>query len=358
MFPLLICGLTLTATIQAYEARLAVIDGTVEMRSSADAEWVSATSGSALPEGGEVRTASQSTAQLTFTSGQKSAIDIRPDSYVRIESVEPARVHIHSGKIFSLIKYVQPGSSFVIVTPTAIASARGTGGEHGIEDLIVRDGTFTVETPSGQIREVAEGFGVEFKDDGFGESFEAPESAEWSGFAEAAAASLDAEQRVVDRDVKSEGGEGGGPGGPGGPGRPGGPLDPSGDKGGEGADFAPGMREPLPQKELEQVRSMDTETIGVDADVMVHESEAMAEPMPEAPKNAAGVFEEFEDIVEDLDRDGPAELGDKRSIPVRTPIDGILDRAGQTRETYHDVKADDKLADSLRDPLPKPGTDP
>ena len=123
-------------------------------------------------------------------------------------------------------------------------------------------------------------------------------------------------------------------------------------------DATPTLREPLRSDGPEQTRSMDTELGGKDADVSAGVSEGMIEPVPEAPKEIAGAFEEFEDIAEDIDREAPVELGDKRSSTLSGPRVGIIDAVNQTRETYHDVKTDDKLADRLKDPIPQPSHSP
>ncbi|HTL71193.1 MAG TPA: FecR domain-containing protein [Candidatus Eisenbacteria bacterium] len=159
-------------------------EGRVQAKDSPSSEWKDAAVGTTLSAGAEVRTDASSSCELGFLRDQKSAVRVKPGSDLSIESVGPVRLNLRSGRIYSLIRELKPGASFTIKTPTAVAAARGTGGEHGVDDIVVHDGTFEVSTPNGDVKPVSEGEGVFFKDDGFGEKFQADaaSSAEWKDF--------------------------------------------------------------------------------------------------------------------------------------------------------------------------------
>ncbi len=111
----------------AHVAELIYMKGAVKIKAVNAADWVNAQVGMALKQGDVIKTEDGAGAELAFGEGLKNVINVFPNSQLIISSFEPGLVKLESGRIFSLIKKLDKGSTFEVRTPTAVAGARGTG---------------------------------------------------------------------------------------------------------------------------------------------------------------------------------------------------------------------------------------
>ncbi len=101
------------------------LEGTVEVRSSANGAWGPASVQSPLPEGSEVRTGADGRASITLTEGSKIYID--PNAEFSITQLNPfldsllTTLDLKHGKLWVLLN----GGALDITTPFGIALARG-----------------------------------------------------------------------------------------------------------------------------------------------------------------------------------------------------------------------------------------
>jgi hypothetical protein len=119
-------------------AEIIYVSGSVSVKTPASSEWIAAKEGMLIKEEDTIRTGAASTAELAFGEGLDNIINLFPDSQLVISSVNPGLVRLEEGRVFSLIKRLDKGSSFEVRTPTAVAGARGTGWGTGFLNRLTR----------------------------------------------------------------------------------------------------------------------------------------------------------------------------------------------------------------------------
>ena len=165
-------------------ARIADVEGSVQVRSPQSADWKTTKTGDLVEQGSSLKTSSQSSCDIALGEDRKSVVHMKADSLTLLNSLDPekVRVDLQQGHIFSLVRGLKKDSKFVVSSPTAIASARGTGWEQGLDSVKVFESSVDVTGATGEEMLVGEGQGVEIAADGnLGEVFDLPEDTkeEW-----------------------------------------------------------------------------------------------------------------------------------------------------------------------------------
>ncbi|MCJ7522043.1 MAG: FecR domain-containing protein [Dehalococcoidia bacterium] len=143
----------------ASKCTLSVLGGEVEVSGPGSDTWRLAADGAIVEAGFRVKTAADSYAVLTFFEG--STVKLEPNTDIEIQRVESTdsggtviALRQWVGKTWSrVVKMVDPGSSYEIETPSAIALVRGTL----FETEVGRDASTTVRTTEGLVSVVAQG---------------------------------------------------------------------------------------------------------------------------------------------------------------------------------------------------------
>lgn len=167
------------------DTKIQFFTGKVELKTSASDPWVPAKLGVLIAVGTDVRTGEDSSCELTVGSGVSSAIKLKANSQVSLRSYEPVKIYLKSGHLLALVRGLQKGSSFKVVTPTAVASARGTGWAQSLDDLHVFEGNVYAVGSKGQEVVVAQGKKVDITKEGVLSSpveFSSGLNGEWSEF--------------------------------------------------------------------------------------------------------------------------------------------------------------------------------
>lgn len=118
------------AILRAQSVRVAEVihvTGAVMIKTPASPDWVSAKEGMKLKEGDIIKTGADSDAQLAFGEGLANVLSVFSSSQVVISRFEPGLVKLEQGRVFTLLRKLNKGSTFEVRTPTAVAGARGTG---------------------------------------------------------------------------------------------------------------------------------------------------------------------------------------------------------------------------------------
>jgi hypothetical protein len=161
---------------------VAAVEGQAEVQHPGDTEWHPVSAGDAVIEGDRLRTLAQSKLKLLFDD--ESVLTLAPDSELTVDAqVIPEQGGTTSsfsllvGMVRALVSedYAQPGASFELETPTAVAGVRGTSfiATHDAsaeetmivgltETTVVRskadaEGAHTVEVGAGQSTSVGRG---------------------------------------------------------------------------------------------------------------------------------------------------------------------------------------------------------
>jgi|GEM_PF-2957922 len=103
------------------------VTGDVTIKTAASPDWVSAEEGMKVKEGDIIKTEADSSAELAFGEKLSNVLNIFPNSQLVISRFEPGLVKLEQGRVFTLLRKLNKGSTFEVRTPTAVAGARGTG---------------------------------------------------------------------------------------------------------------------------------------------------------------------------------------------------------------------------------------
>ena len=181
------------STVQAESApsidqgRILHTEGTVEVKAPGEDIWKTPQKGAWVQKGSEIRTGDGSSCEIGLGgTSSRSVVRMKPNSQTALEKLDAdkIRVDLASGRVLVWVRDLPKGSTFEVATPTAVATARGTGWEQGMDNILVFEHAVEVAAPNGESMLVEEGNGLEFKDEGLGQLFELPADAkaEWGDF--------------------------------------------------------------------------------------------------------------------------------------------------------------------------------
>ncbi len=104
-----------------------VVKGDVNVRKAgADAPWQKMTPSTVLEKGDIVETGKDSAVTVVIGANTEKTVRVGEKSRVEFQGVNPTKLNIPEGKLLVALKKLEPKSSFVVKTPTAICGARGT----------------------------------------------------------------------------------------------------------------------------------------------------------------------------------------------------------------------------------------
>jgi hypothetical protein len=165
------------------------LEGTVQEKAPGNDEWKVLKKGDWLAQGTTVQTAGGSSCEIGIGDNHKSAVHMKEDSQAVMDSLDPAkiRVGLRQGRLFAWVRGMKEGSKFEVASPTAVATARGTGWEQTKDSLHVFESSVDVVGAGGEEMLVEAGKGIEIAEDGdLGDVFELPVEArnEWNNVQE------------------------------------------------------------------------------------------------------------------------------------------------------------------------------
>lgn len=102
------------------------VSGSAGVRKAYKTTYIKAEEGMLLQTGDEIKTAQDSSLELSFDENNENVVRIESNADVVLLLKENEKIELLQGEVFSTISKLASGSSFEIRTPTAIAGARGT----------------------------------------------------------------------------------------------------------------------------------------------------------------------------------------------------------------------------------------
>ena len=178
------------------DAKIIYLKGQVKLQRAKDARWITAKEGMVINEGDRIKTFKFSAAEVVLDKDAKNVIKIEQKSEFLLEETAANKHKLFKGKVFALLESLEPGSDFVIRTPTAVCGVTGSGisvdtdgnktttGCHEDQAYakgIKEDGSLT---PGKVIKEGHKCIIKKFKDPGRLIALTRREQREWSGFRE------------------------------------------------------------------------------------------------------------------------------------------------------------------------------
>jgi ferric-dicitrate binding protein FerR (iron transport regulator) len=156
------------------KAKITAVEGDVQVKAAQQTDWQAAGEGLLIDQGAQILTGPNSSCRVALGREHQSGIKLHPDCRVILSSLDPIRLDLQSGKIFALARGLK-GSSFQVASPTAVASARGTGWGQGEEEVEVFEEDVHVESKNGEAQDVPEGQGISTEGGDLGDTYDLPD---------------------------------------------------------------------------------------------------------------------------------------------------------------------------------------
>lgn len=191
LFTLFLLSISDSCVAAVTQAKIINIEGAVSSQVNPSADWTTAESGTILSQGAVIQTGDNSSCDLLL---DQSVVRFKPGTKATLTSFDPVKIDLHTGKLFTLVKGLNQGSTFSVGTPTAVASARGTAWSQASDSIEAFQDVVHVENAQGETMDLAEGQGVSLEEDGdFGQTYEVPEESksEFNDFSSDAAKGSD-----------------------------------------------------------------------------------------------------------------------------------------------------------------------
>lgn len=115
-------------SLRAEETPVLLYDfqGDVFILKESASEWFPAKKSDVLKVGDTVWAGKESFAELALDKDYRNLLHVEQNTKAEIRSLDPADIYLEDGTIYSALDGLQAGQFYSIVTPTAVASARGT----------------------------------------------------------------------------------------------------------------------------------------------------------------------------------------------------------------------------------------
>ncbi len=113
-------------SLSDHQAVVYFIQGTAQILKKNTASWEALSVGTSINEGDQIRTSEASLAEVELDKFLKNTIRIEPNTLAEFASIEPTQIHLTDGTLLNMLEGLPSGSGFEVVSPTAVASVRGT----------------------------------------------------------------------------------------------------------------------------------------------------------------------------------------------------------------------------------------
>jgi len=185
-------------------ARILHLEGKIAVREPNSAEWKTPRQGTWVEKGSEIKTGDGSSCDIGLGEDHHSMVHMTENTRTILHTLdaEKIRVNLEEGSVFARVRDLKKGSTFEVASPTAVATARGTGWEQSVDEINVFESSVEVVGSSGEIFLVQEGFGIDVDDTGDlkePEALPAEDKAEWENF-ETQADKVEAQEATLPAD--------------------------------------------------------------------------------------------------------------------------------------------------------------
>ena len=167
---LVLCAVLLARPAEAFAGKATVLwaEGDVQMQTAGSEAPQPAVAGAAVPEGATLVTADGASCGIGFEGTlAESAVLVKPGSSAQMKSLgDTAQIDLERGELFIKLAKLKKDSQFSVTTPTATATARGTGWQQSLEQIEVFEGSVSVKNSSGQEEVLGENDAYDLSADG------------------------------------------------------------------------------------------------------------------------------------------------------------------------------------------------
>ena len=111
----------------ATEAKILYMEGDIEVKAADEGEWAAAYQGMELSMGDTIKAGKRSWAEVAIGRDEKNIIKVGKKTEITLNELSPVRLSLVNGEVRSVVEGLKEGSTFEVVTPTAVCGVRGSG---------------------------------------------------------------------------------------------------------------------------------------------------------------------------------------------------------------------------------------
>lgn len=132
-------------TLIDHKAHVFQVSGSANLLKKGTDRWRSLRVGSTIGVGDQIRTSKDSIVRIHYDDYYLNTVQINPNSLAEFQSIEPTQIYITNGEVFSVLDGLPKGSSYQVVTPTAVGGVRGTRFLRAFNSVTQQDRTMVSE---------------------------------------------------------------------------------------------------------------------------------------------------------------------------------------------------------------------
>src|SRR3989338_2018794 len=148
-----LAGAEMASSPSVDAARILHLEGKITVKEPDSAEWKIPMPGTWVEKGSEIKTAEGSSCDIGLGDGHHSMVHMTGNTRTTLHTLnaEKIRVTLEEGRVFARVRDLKKGSTFEIASPTAVATARGTGWEQSVDEVNVFEHSVEVEGAGGEV---------------------------------------------------------------------------------------------------------------------------------------------------------------------------------------------------------------
>jgi hypothetical protein len=125
-FFVLLCAASVGLAAVAEAAKIVSITGDVRVKGPGAAAAVVAAQDQEVAAGTEIACGPQARCTVALDEALLNTATVKENTTLTLEELEPGRLFLKEGRVFSIVRQAAGGASFQVRTPTSISGARGT----------------------------------------------------------------------------------------------------------------------------------------------------------------------------------------------------------------------------------------
>jgi len=132
-------------SLMDHRASVFQITGQAKLLKKNSEKWRTLRKGMVIQEGDQIRTQRDAQVRLHYDDYFLNILQINENSLAEFQTIEPTQIYITNGEIFSILDGLPKGTSYQVVTPTAVGGVRGTRFVRSFNPITQQDKTLVLK---------------------------------------------------------------------------------------------------------------------------------------------------------------------------------------------------------------------
>ncbi len=121
------------------------LQGTARILKKGNGKWEPVEVGTVIAAGDQIKTETDSIVEIHYDAYFLNVAKITPNSVAEFMSIEPTKIFVSSGSIYNSLEGLPEGTTYDVITPTAVGGVRSTVFERSFDPVTQSDQTVVLE---------------------------------------------------------------------------------------------------------------------------------------------------------------------------------------------------------------------